>query len=83
MSYNFAQFKIVLGTRDNWGSIQNNMISALSSLDDELEVIRNGKASLQLGMDARYLSVQAGRQLLDAPFPSTRLLYLLARSGNY
>lgn len=83
MSYNFTQYRLTLGTRDNWGSIQNNMVSALSQLDNELELARKGYPTLTEGLNNTYLTIQEGRELLDDPFPSIKLLYLLADSGVY
>ncbi len=83
MSYNFIQYKLTLGTRDNWGSIQNNMVSALVQFDNEVETVRKGYTTLSEGLDNTYLTIQTGRELLDSPFPSNKLLYLLANSGAY
>lgn len=83
MSYNFLQYKLTLGTRDNWGSIQNNMVSALAQLDAELETVRNGQLTMKAGLDNTYLTIQTGRELLEAPVSSNKSLYLLALSGAY
>lgn len=84
MSYNLSQYKLALGTRDNWGSIQNNLISALTNLDNELEIVRNNYPTLSQGLDSKFLSLAAAGDVLEeGAYPSIKLLLALTNQGIY